>query len=598
MMASLSRLFGKWLYNTKLRHKIMLTYLALIVFPLGIFQYAASDRITAILKGQVTYSAEQGFEQTYAYLSYRVQRIAKTTDVLVGNPSVANAIQHPLLAEDINEQMEQYIELKQLMISARDNLDIYRVVMYVPDTFLYARELENFLPLSLSEGSPCLERLKNDKQKYTWCMPETSSSGDAPTSAPVLSVVRNILDPNDYSTSVGMLRVDVDGGQLKEILRKANVVKNSVTMLYDRGDGVILSSDPVSSSLTEPLANLAVGGRTDMFTRDGIYYLTHPVPYSQWSMVTVIPMDEVMKQSRQLREQLLLLLIGIAAAAYAVAYVLAISVTRRISKLTRRIRVADTGQLPDLSPVQGRDEIGELIQTYNYMIKKIALMNEQQYLLGQEAKGAELMALQSQINPHFLYNTLDLINWMAARGMNDEIKNVVRTLARFYKVSLSSGRDVIAIREELDHVSFYAQIQNIRYDNQILFLNEVPEDLLRYAIPKISLQPIVENAILHGILGRENRTGTIRISGERTDAGDIRLTVEDDGIGMSAGELAETISRLHGERTGDRAYGSRNVHMRIRHRFGEPYGLTYRSAEGEGTRVEILIPATVAEEEA
>lgn len=591
MMIAISKIYDKWLYSTKLRHKIMVTYLVLIIFPLGIFQFAASDKISQMIINQVTYSAEQGFDQTYSYLSYRVQRIAKTTDVLVANPTVYNVILNPQNNDDINKQMKDYAELKQLMISVRDTLDIYRVVLYVPESFFFARESESFLPIGLTKKNPCFDRLIEEKTKYMWCTPDKLLMEEQTKGVSFISVVRNILDPNDYLKPISQLRVDVETGKLIQILQKANVVKNSVSFLYDNENGVILSSDQTDDSLIEPLSDLQQRDETISFTRNELYYLVHPVPFSQWSMVTVIPLNEVVKQSDLLRNQLYLLLIAIAVAAYFIAYLLAISVTRRISRLTARIRTVESGQMPVISPIQGNDEIGELIRTYNYMIKKISAMNELQYQLGQERKGAELKALQSQINPHFLYNTLDLINWMAKRGMNDEIQNVVKTLARFYKVSLSSGRDIITIGEELDHVSFYVQIQNIRYDHKIVLRLEVPDDILHFTIPKITLQPIVENAILHGILGRENREGTIVVTAVKT-GNDIRITVKDDGVGMNEAKLAEIVLGISGQRDGSSSYGCKNVALRIRHYFGDDYGLSFSSREGEGTEVEIMIPAS------
>ena len=230
-------------------------------------------------------------------------------------------------------------------------------------------------------------------------------------------------------------------------------------------------------------------------------------------MVTVIPLDEVVQQSHQLRNDLLVILLIVTVIAYLLAYFFSFSVTRRITQLTSRLRDVQKGNLIALAQTQGRDEIGELIQTYNYMIEQISSMNKEHYRLGQEVKNAELKALQSQINPHFLYNTLDLINWMADSGLNTDIKKVVKALARFYKVSLSSGKDIISLREELQHVSFYVQIQNIRFENKIDFQIDVPEELLGHRDSKITLQPLVENAILHGILGRTQREGTITIRG-------------------------------------------------------------------------------------
>ncbi|GGD53056.1 cache domain-containing sensor histidine kinase [Paenibacillus nasutitermitis] len=590
MKSIVIKIYKGWLYNTKLKHKILLTYLALIILPLGIFQYVASDKIADLIVDQITYSAEQSFDQTYSYFSYRVERIAKTTDMLVTNPAVSNSIQKLKTIQNINNELQEYDELKRLMISIRDNLDIAGVVMYVPDTFLFAREMENFLPISLADHSPCFQRLIEEKQKYMWCTADTLAGYSPSDDASFISVARNIMDPNDYQSPIGHLRVDVEKEKLRMILNKANVVKNSVTFLHDSTMGVILASDSVPVDLVQPLDNIQLRDETKIFTTNGNYYSARPVPYSKWSMVTVIPLDEVVKQGFQLRNQLYLLLIVIAAAAYFLAYLLAISITRRISRLTRRIREVEVGNMLPLSPIDGRDEVGELIRTYNFMIKKISAMNEQQFQLGQERKSAELKALQSQINPHFLYNTLDLINWMATRGMNNEIRNVVKTLSRFYRVSLSNGRDIITLREELDHVSFYVQIQNIRYDYEIEFLVNVPEDMFNYFIPKITLQPLVENAIAHGILGRESRKGTIEITAARAGH-DILITVSDNGIGMGADQLAKLNDQFTKPVVRDDSYGSRNVDMRIRHYFGNKYGLTYHSMEDKGTSVDILIPA-------
>ncbi|TXK84042.1 sensor histidine kinase [Paenibacillus sp. N3.4] len=239
---------------------------------------------------------------------------------------------------------------------------------------------------------------------------------------------------------------------------------------------------------------------------------------------------------------------------------------------------------------------GELIQTYNCMVEQISTMNKEKYRLGQEVKNAELKALQSLINPHFLYNTLDLINWMADSGLNTDIKKVVKALARFYKVSLSSGKDIITLREELQHVSFYVQVQNIRFENKIDFQIHVPEELLSHLIPKITLQPIVENAILHGILGRVHREGTITILGTM-ESDSIHLVIKDNGIGMRATQVEDIMAGTSRSKIGGSGYGVKNVIERIRHYFGASVQLASRSEPGEGTEVEIIISVKTEKEE-
>jgi two-component system, sensor histidine kinase YesM len=586
---SLSRYVRKLLYSVKLRNKILWTYIALIIFPLGLFQLIASDRISAIMLDQVTYSARQGFELTYSFLSYRLQRVEETSDTIVVTPSLSAAIRNAE-AEDTSGQLKIYEELKQLLRSFEDDIDVDQVILYTPDHFIFANEKENFLPLSRGERTSCMRRLNDERTKLLWCTSE--DIGGAAESGTHLHVLRNLLDAGNYSEIIGRIQIDVKKSELQSILGKADVVKNSVTYLRDPNGSIILISQPdkaVFLNYDPPGSN----ERTYSFESGNYFYLYRPIPSSEWSMVTEIPLIEIVEESRKLRSDLLLLLLIISTVAYFIAYVLARSVTRRISQLSTHLKDVQQGRLKALPKQQGRDEVGELIRTYNYMIEKIEQMNHEHYRLGQEMKNAELKALQSQINPHFLYNTLDMINWMANRGMNQEIKGVVKALSRFYKVSLSNGRDIISLREEIDHVSFYVSIQNIRFDHKIQFIVSVPDELLNTPIPKITLQPIVENAIMHGILGRASREGTIRIK-VYEDGEDIVITVEDDGVGMDADKLT-LLRNGEGspmEQEVGSGYGTMNVMLRLQSYFGEEYGLAFASQPGVGTTVMLRLPRT------
>lgn len=582
----LSRYVRKLLYNAKLRNKILFSYLVLILFPLGLFQIISSEQMSGILLNQVTYSARQGFEQTYSFLSYRLQRAEETSDTIAVTPNLSTALRDVESRKEISSQLAIYQELKQTLRSFEDDIDVAKVILYLPEQFIFATEQENFLPMKQAEDSACFNRLKAERTKLMWCSSDEMQGQGA--TGPYLHIVRNLLNASNYAEVLGHIRIDIQKSVLQSILGKANVVKNSVTYLRDAQGRIILSSH----AQADIAANYALPGSGDQvyaFETDDKYYLYHPIPSSQWAMVTEIPLHEIVEQSRELRNDMLALLLIIATVAYFIAYVLAHSVTRRISQLSSHLKDVQNGGLVALPRQQGRDEIGELIRTYNYMIDKIEQMNKEHYKLGQEVKNAELKALQSQINPHFLYNTLDMINWMANRGMNQDIKDVVKALSRFYKLSLSNGRDIITLREEIGHVSFYVQIQNIRFDHKIGFEVEVPEELLNNAIPKITLQPLVENAIIHGILGRPSREGTIRIDA-CLDKDDVVISVRDNGIGMDAAKLGmlQAGQTISGERGS--GYGTTNVGLRLKTYFGESYGLTYFSRPGEGTIVTIRIP--------
>ena len=169
---------------------------------------------------------------------------------------------------------------------------------------------------------------------------------------------------------------------------------------------------------------------------------------------------------------------------------------------------------------QAHDEIGNLIDTYNYMTRKMEELMEKQAKAAEDLRIAEFNSLQAQINPHFLYNTMDMINWMALQGQTDEISHAVQSLSRFYKLTLSRKKGISTIARELEHVTIYVQLQNMRYHDSIELITDIPDELSEYQIPKLTLQPVVENSILHGILEKESKSGTIVITGRLEAGGD------------------------------------------------------------------------------
>lgn len=166
-----------------------------------------------------------------------------------------------------------------------------------------------------------------------------------------------------------------------------------------------------------------------------------------------------------------------------------------------------------ISVPEYRDELGRLTQRYNKMVEQIQHLLEEQYVLGKEKSEAQLYALQAQISPHFLYNTLDMMNWMAVKGETDNIRSVLSSMSRFYRMVLSRGAYIITIGEEIRMCQAYMEIQVMRKKKKLQFLLDVDEEVFPYLIPKITLQPLLENAVSHGIDEKDGGRGTVRLSG-------------------------------------------------------------------------------------
>ena len=230
------------------------------------------------------------------------------------------------------------------------------------------------------------------------------------------------------------------------------------------------------------------------------------------------------------------------------------------------------------------DEVGKLGREYKEMRREIDELIQQKYESGIAIKDAELKALQAQINPHFLYNTLDLINWEAMERDAPEIGELVQMLARYYKSVLRKGFDTVSLRHEIEHIVTYVKIQNFRFDGRIHLTVEIPEELMDKKMLKLTLQPIVENSISHGISADEEGEESITVRA-RVEEEDLIIEVEDDGKGMTKEQL-ENILKVDENNS---HYAVFNIHDRIRLKYGEGYGLRYESTVGKGTIVTIRI---------
>lgn len=271
------------------------------------------------------------------------------------------------------------------------------------------------------------------------------------------------------------------------------------------------------------------------------------------------------------------------------SYYIPRSITMPITRISRVTDQVAKGNLSVRAAAESGAEARMLSDSLNAMIDKINELLDQVTTEQIRLRKAEFELLQAQINPHFLYNTLDTIVWLAEAGDQKRVVSMVGNLSDFFRTSLNQGKDIISIREELAHVRSYLEIQQVRYQDILRYEITVPEDLYEYKIPKITIQPLVENALYHGIKNKRGQ-GMITITGKSKENGFV-LYVRDNGIGMTQERLKEVragIQKL--SYTGKEIYGLYNVNERIRLNFGETYGISIESTYGEGTCVSISLP--------
>lgn len=307
-------------------------------------------------------------------------------------------------------------------------------------------------------------------------------------------------------------------------------------------------------------------------------------------MVTVLPAGPLITQSNMIMVQYILMYLAFLVLALILAHYMSRSITNRISSVIHQMSKVRKGSLSPMESPVYHDEIGDLIDTYNYMTRKMDQLMADQAKAAEELRIAEFHSLQAQINPHFLYNTMDMINWLAQQGRTDDVSTAVQSLSRFYKLILSRKQSISTIAQETEHATIYLEIQNMRYHNSISFVSDIPDELMEYQIPKLTLQPLIENAVLHGILEKDDKTGTIVLTGWIEDTS-IVLLISDDGVGIPSEKLSAILSGNGNSTSGGTNIAVYNTHRRLQILYGSDYGLTYSSTPGSGTEVEIRIPA-------
>jgi multi-sensor signal transduction histidine kinase len=404
----------------------------------------------------------------------------------------------------------------------------------------------------------------------------------------VISISKSVLDPETGEVT-GVMVIDLNYRSIEAICENAQLGKNGYIYLIDRHKNIIyhpqqqLLYSGIKSELVEEILKMR-----DTYLRDDVNNRIYTRNYSEltgWSAVGVVNVDELIKDKSSIID-FYFRLAGISILfAMTFAVLISTTITNPIKMLENTMHEVEVGNFDVRSEIELNNEIGHLSKTFNVMISRIKDLMEKTVRDEEEKRRSEIRALQAQINPHFLYNTLDTIIWMSAGGKNDEVVEVTSALARLFRTSISKGENLVTLLNEVENIKSYLTIQKMRYEDKLSWRVDVPPGLLGLMTPKLILQPIVENAVYHGVK-MSQAGGEIAISA-RTEGERLTITIADSGVGMTAEQLEQLFVPRPDT---DRGIGVINVNNRIRLCFGEEYGLHYFSAPGEGTRVEIWLP--------
>jgi two-component system, sensor histidine kinase YesM len=409
----------------------------------------------------------------------------------------------------------------------------------------------------------------------------------------VFSVIRK-LRSLDKGIDLGFIVLDVDFADLRakvdELIRteyeSIGIADEEGRWVYHKGVIPVRSED----------INQYQGTGTERILWDGEDQLLtyHTSPITGWTTFQAVPMSMLLMESKGVFSMLLVISVVLLLLAALIAAWLSYRITYPISTLKNLMKRVERGDLHVAAPVKGRDEIGELSRTFNIMVTRLSELGYLLYESEIREKNAQIAALQSQINPHFLYNTLGTISMYAEIRNNTEISHIANNLGKLLRYSIHGDKNEVTLAQELNHVQGYMAIQQVRYEERLTFHIQMDDDtLLDCHVIRLIVQPVVENAILHGFDKGEG-IGSVELWVVKHYE-QLLITIKDNGIGMTESRLNKVRKKLQDGSLSDSptGHGLVNVHRRIVLRYGHEYGLSIDSKISIGTTVTICLPYIV-----
>lgn len=603
-MRALWRRFKNGYLNLSLQTKFTIALISIVIVPAFLTVFLFYGRLYNMVVSNTIRQEQDASAKTAPLIERTMETILATTRNITGQNFFQELFYMPV--SDSAEELatsNHAIDFKNALQRLTTDSIVTDVRIYVdfPDDL---KELdtypntENILaPLSQAKGTYWYGIFQGNRNTQEMFCPsfylgsrEKKNYGDMAYICP-LSLYYHSTAYKAY------LAVYYSDDKLTSILSDNLSLEGSVSYIVNERDAIVATSDPSLSGIYQldyDTIKASFMSSNNFIERNildtKVYAGFYSISNTDWFMVTVLPSPPLIHASNRLMIQIALIYAVFLVLALIFANVLAHSITGRLSSVIRQMQTVRHGPPTPMDSPSAHDEIGDLIDTYNYMTRKMDELMKTQAKAAEDLRIAEFNSLQAQINPHFLYNTMDMINWMALQGQTDEISHAVQNLSRFYKLTLSRKKGISTIARELEHITIYVQLQNMRYHDSIELITDIPDELSEYQIPKLTLQPVVENSILHGILEKESKSGTIVITGWMENE-DVVLLVSDDGVGIPPKILSTILSGNGNSQSGGTNIAVYNTHRRLQILYGNDYGLTYSSKLGEGTEVEIRFPA-------
>lgn len=593
-----------WYFNLSIKYKLLLLlYLFLALFSACFYIYnirTASFNIVDKVGSANLYL----LQQISSNVSFMRQEIEDMTTQLVIQPQIQLYIKPPSASESLEEKLYVDSSVKNAvnLIVSKDYISSLSICGFSNNSVPFLRSIDSRFVL------PPLEELSQmdfftqtvaAKGKPVWLEnPDETYVFAANNHYNRIFMARIIREYNTYE-NLGLLLIGISEPALRRAYTRGIDTSGCAIAILDQ-NGEIISSAGIDS-----FGDLEQASFSQIEQNKQGYQIQHMqneemlLSYTQdaitgWTYLYAVPMSPLVREVSSSQNYILMFVFAALLLFFPLLMFATDMIIRPIRKLLSAMRDFQTGDFTARITFRYKDEIGQLGSGYNEMVDSIKELIDKVYVLQIKEQEAELTALQSQINPHFLYNTLDSIYWKAQKNKQPEIAEMVWSLSNLFRISLNKGNRYITVACEFEFLKQYLRLQQLRYGERISYQIELDESLNEVQIPKLILQPFVENAILHGVEQKEGN-GKVTVTGKRLEQ-ELLFTISDDGVGMDSA----TLHRLqHGIVAGDKAggYAIRNIQERLSIIYQNRCQFTITSAPNEGTTIALHLPLVIPEKE-
>lgn len=592
---------GKNTGKLSISKRMIIIYAFCVLIPACTLLYVYYLKSTSTIEEEVAASMLQTMKQCDINISSKLSNIEAISDELFMNPILQEFVGDEN-GDDILYQYTQSKEIKEKLVMVKNSKDIYRIRIFVNGNKLASSEKVNFFSIDDLKNKLWYENVINNYGRIYWSGAYKETYPES-NEVYVISCARIIKHSYNYIDNDGVLMIDIPESNIYSILSDTNTQNNKVFILDSEGKIVSDSDKDMLGKEIKDKKKIDFIYKNDSgiekINEDGRRHIVvyQTIQTNGWKLVSEMDIRGFVKNSTILNNitVFLMIIITILIIAFGIFLIFAHVVDVMNQQVKNMVVVAEQVGINDMDvsfTANTKGDLTSLEKHVNIMIQKIRALMEEAYQSKIKEREAQVNALQAQINPHFLYNTLDTINWMAVKIGANEISFIVNTLAKYFRLSLSNGKTIVTIKDELELIKVYLTIQQIRYKKAIEFEFRIDDVVNDYSIQKLTLQPIVENAIVHGLQKNANRGGRITVEAKKC-CEDIIFVISDTGVGIDEEIIEKVLNNLPNGKEG--SYGLYNVNERIKLFFGNEYGIKIESQKGIGTSVRIKIKATLYE---